>query len=716
MSFVDLIQQPWRETNLKIPGVMRCARRCALLLALAATQAATQAATITVTGTGDTIAVDSVVTLREAITSANNNANINADVSASGTYGIDTINFNIAGAGVKTINLTSALPVITGIVTIDGYTQSVATVNTLANGDNAVLLIELNGAGAGAGTAKVGIAGLTLGAGSGGSTIRGLVINRFSGDGILVKSNGNFITGNFIGTNPAGTAGGTGLGNANTAFDLVTPFRAGIYVDNASSNTIGGTPPAARNVVSGNILGNIHIVGDVAGATGNVVQGNFIGVNAAGTGIIFTSGFWGIEIGGLNASSNTVGGTSAGSRNVVGGNGDGIELDNGTHDNIIQGNFAGMGADGVTPTGNRLHGIALRDLGGSPGISGNLIGGTVAGAGNLVANNGNAGVAVFGDPTVTPQNVNNPILGNSIFNNGRNKPASLLGIDLVSGTQFPADDGNTSNDFGDGDAGPNKLQNYPVLTSFATGGGSTTVTGTLNSRNSNGAGKTYRIEFFTSPAASQTGFGEGQTFIGFRELTIGANPGPFVDQGQGTVAFNATGLPQVASTDSITATATELIAGAGSTALNTSEFSQAIAAPTPPPPGKLLNISTRARVETGDNVLIGGFIIGSSTGNTKVIVRALGPSLVNAGVSGFLEDPTLELHNGNGTLNSANDNWKIRTDGTSQQAEIEATTIPPPNDLESALVATLAPGNYTAIVRGTLDTTGIAVVEVYNIP
>lgn len=99
-----------------------------------------------------------------------------------------------------------------------------------------------------------------------------------------------------------------------------------------------------------------------------------------------------------------------------------------------------------------------------------------------------------------------------------------------------------------------------------------------------------------------------------------------------------------------------------------------------------------------------------------MIVRALGPSLANAGVSGFLEDPTLELHNGNGTLNSANDNWKIRTDGTSQQAEIEATTIPPPNDLESALVATLAPGNYTAIVRGTLDTTGIAVVEVYNIP
>ena len=129
----------------------------------------------------------------------------------------------------------------------------------------------------------------------------------------------------------------------------------------------------------------------------------------------------------------------------------------------------------------------------------------------------------------------------------------------------------------------------------------------------------------------------------------------------------------------------------------------------------MLNISTRASVGTGDNVLIGGFIIGSATNTTKVIIRALGPSLANAGVSGFLEDPTLELHNGDGTLNAANDNWKLRPNGTSQQAEIEATTIPPTKDLESALVATLAPGNYTAIVRGTLNSTGVAVVEVYNL-
>src|SRR5438874_2857447 len=131
MTFINLIQASGKKT-----------RRfgCALLIALIVMQATTQAATITVTGTGDTIAVDGVVTLREAITSADNNANVNADVVASGTYGNDTINFNIPGAGVKTINVTALLQSVIGPMTIDGYTQPGASVNTLANGDNAVLL------------------------------------------------------------------------------------------------------------------------------------------------------------------------------------------------------------------------------------------------------------------------------------------------------------------------------------------------------------------------------------------------------------------------------------------------------------------------------------------------------------------------------------------------------------------------------------------------
>jgi hypothetical protein len=129
---------------------------------------------------------------------------------------------------------------------------------------------------------------------------------------------------------------------------------------------------------------------------------------------------------------------------------------------------------------------------------------------------------------------------------------------------------------------------------------------------------------------------------------------------------------------------------------------------------KLANISTRGFVDTGNNVLIGGLIVGggSGGGTAKVIVRALGPSVP---VAGALADPTLELHNGSGTTIATNDNWKTRPDGSSQQAEIEATTIPPTKDLESALVATLAPGSYTAIVRGKNNTTGVGLVEVYNL-
>ena len=130
---------------------------------------------------------------------------------------------------------------------------------------------------------------------------------------------------------------------------------------------------------------------------------------------------------------------------------------------------------------------------------------------------------------------------------------------------------------------------------------------------------------------------------------------------------------------------------------------------------ELANISTRGLVQTGDNALIGGLIVGSGAGfdSTKVYLRALGPSLP---VANALSDPNLELHDGNGTLIDSNDNWKTRPDGSSQQAEIEATTIPPTDDSESALLETLPPGNYTAIVRGKDSLIGVGLVEVYNLP
>jgi hypothetical protein len=127
---------------------------------------------------------------------------------------------------------------------------------------------------------------------------------------------------------------------------------------------------------------------------------------------------------------------------------------------------------------------------------------------------------------------------------------------------------------------------------------------------------------------------------------------------------------------------------------------------------QLANISSRGFIDTGDNAMIGGFIVGGGTGNANVIVRALGPSIP---VTGALSDPTLELHDASGTILTSNDNWKTRPDGSSQRAEIEATTIPPSNDLDSALVATLPPGNYTAVVRGKNNTTGIGLVEVYKL-
>jgi hypothetical protein len=135
-----------------------------------------------------------------------------------------------------------------------------------------------------------------------------------------------------------------------------------------------------------------------------------------------------------------------------------------------------------------------------------------------------------------------------------------------------------------------------------------------------------------------------------------------------------------------------------------------------PDDGSILgNISTRGLVGAMDDVMIGGVIVGDGTANSKVMVRGLGPSLSQAGVSNVLADPTLELHDGNGATIASNDNWKTRSDGTSQQAEIEATTIPPTNDLESAVVAILPAGNYTAILAGKTGATGVALIEAYNL-
>jgi hypothetical protein len=129
---------------------------------------------------------------------------------------------------------------------------------------------------------------------------------------------------------------------------------------------------------------------------------------------------------------------------------------------------------------------------------------------------------------------------------------------------------------------------------------------------------------------------------------------------------------------------------------------------------KLGNISTRGFVDVGDNVMIAGLIAGPSNGtNLKVLVRALGPTLTDFGVPGALVDPTLELVNSSGTVIRANNDWQ---DDSQQSAEIQAAGLAPTHMKEAALVETVPPGQYTAVVRGSDSGTGVGLVEAYNIP
>ncbi|BFM39751.1 choice-of-anchor Q domain-containing protein [Synechocystis sp. LKSZ1] len=357
-----------------------------------------------------------------------------AILNANAISGGNTITFAIPGGGVKTINLLSALPNITEQVTIDGTSQT---------GFAGTPLIELNGASAGA------VNGLTLGAGSNGSIIQGLVINRFgSGNGILVQSNNNTILGNFLGTNADGTSAQANL--------------RGVYIDGGSNNVIGSSTIASRNLISGNTQQGIVI--DKASAIGNKVKGNYIGTNLAGTAAL-ANGFHGIQIQG-GSKNNIVGIDGDGANdategNLISGNAQiGVITENtGTTGNIIAGNLIGTNAAGTSAisnntgiyiangaentrvgtdsngvsdslerniiSGNTSFGIWNLNNAGNHRISGNYIGTDINGTTDL--GNGSDGILVNGS-------ANNTIGGNQVSDRNVISGNNRYGILLTSAT------------------------------------------------------------------------------------------------------------------------------------------------------------------------------------------------------------------------------------------------------------------------------------------
>lgn len=129
-------------------------------------------------------------------------------------------------------------------------------------------------------------------------------------------------------------------------------------------------------------------------------------------------------------------------------------------------------------------------------------------------------------------------------------------------------------------------------------------------------------------------------------------------------------------------------------------------------PAKLANISTRAFVSTGTDIVITGFILGGANGSTRIVARGIGPSLIGSGVSDALADPTLELRDSNGALLIANNDWQ---DDPAQAAELTAAGLAPTNQLESGIATTLSPGTYTALLAGMNNGTGVGLVEFYDL-
>jgi parallel beta-helix repeat protein len=623
----------------------------------------------------------------------------------------NTICFSI-GSGYQTINATSGYT-ITHSITIDGTSQP---------GYTGAPLIEINGANAGAGTS-----GLNVTAGS--TTIKGLIVNRFGGDGIIFNNNGgNTAISNYVGTNSAGTGA---LGNGASGIGMQTPNNTirgnlvsgnhgtgiavtgasasgnviasnhvgtdasgsysvgnwadgilltnapnntvggttgvtiggsctgdcnlssgngangiGIWqsaasgnvvvgnyagVDNtgrtalpngdigfeaqdAPNNTIGGTTPAERNVFSGNLGAGVSLTG--SSATGNVVEGNFIGPDVTGS-IGMGNHKMGVNIGSPsggsnNAHNNTIGGTTGttpngsctGTCNVIASNAwNGVYISGSTGgSNSIIGNHIGVSLSGGNSMGNVLDGIGIID---SPA---NGIGGPASSARNIISANGANGVVVIGNSSGSNR-VEGNYIGEAINQgsqpNGSNGVSIAGGImtavisnDIDTNGRMGIDLGNnnfvTPNDGGDPDGGANGTQNFPVLAFAIPYGSGENIVGNLNSLGNTA----FRIEFFQSGSAGcdPSGYGEGHDYIGSANVTTNS---------LGNASFNVL-MPQVPPGFAVTATATRMV---GQSSIETSEFSSCVFTPRRHADGALIRPSgsnSIFRVENdGQNSQIG---------------------------------------------------------------------------------------------------------------
>ena len=327
---------------------------------------------------------------------------------ANASAGPDEIAFNIPGPGPHSIQPLSALPVITAPVLIDGYTQPGAVPNTSPTGQqlNTVLKTELDGSLAGAGVDGLKITG-------GGTTIRGLAVNRFDDEGIVLSgSDGNVVQGNFIGTDLTGTVA---LGNGSDGVSI----QYGAQSNLIGTDGDGLADEAERNLISGNLGYGIRIAGE--GTDFNVVAGNYIGTDVAGrealpnarSGVFIADDPMTAE----GARSNLIGTNGDGVADAVEGNlisgnaGAGVALTRGAADNVLAGNLIGTDATGTAALGNGSHGVSISERAQSNRIGTNGDGLADAAEGNVISGNGKTGISVIESINGVGENV---IAGNFI--------------------------------------------------------------------------------------------------------------------------------------------------------------------------------------------------------------------------------------------------------------------------------------------------------------